>query len=105
MGGAEVPEIVFGPDIYPGPNVADPNSSLSMEAAAAHEAVHFHRWEGKTELQLGELTDIDEALTSLEAILRFPKQLREHDMRQLVADAIHRLQKFARERAAAAVNQ
>lgn len=91
----EIPEIVFGPDIYPGRNVANPNSSLSMEAAAAHEIVHFYRWQSKTELPHGELEEIDEALTSLEAVLRFPRQLNDHDIRQLVEDAIQRLQIYA----------
>jgi hypothetical protein len=99
----DTPEIIIGPDIYPGPNVADPNASLCMEAAAAHEVVHFHRWQAKTELPHGFLTDIDEALTSLEAVLRFPRQLRDHEVRPRVADAIHRLQKFAQEHAGMAV--
>jgi hypothetical protein len=85
-------EIVFGADIYPGPGVADPNSSLSMQAAAAHELSHYHRWKDKTEIADGDLVEIDEALASLEAILRFPRHLNEHEVRQLVADAIQRLQ-------------
>src|SRR5690606_26724193 len=101
-GDEEIPEIVIGPDIYPGQNVVDPNASMSMEAAVAHEIVHFHRWRGRTELPHGVLTEIDEALTSLEAILRFPRDLNPHDVRQLVADAILRLQQFARIRLAQA---
>lgn len=89
----QVGEIVFGPDIYPGAGVADPNSSLSMQAAAAHELCHLYRWRDKTEIVDENLQHIDEALTSLEAILRFPR-LGDHDFRQLVADAIQRLQLF-----------
>jgi hypothetical protein len=92
--GGETVEITFGEDLYPGASVADPNSSLSMLAAAAHEVTHFHRWSDKTELAAEALGEIDEALTSLQAILRFPKQLSDHDVRQLVADAIQRLQMF-----------
>lgn len=101
--GNEVAEIVFGEDLYPGPAVVDPNSSLSMQAAAAHEITHFHRWGDKTELLDPHLVEIDEALTSLEAILRFPKQLSDHEVRQLVADAIQRLQIFAQNNAPQAV--
>ncbi|WP_157083470.1 hypothetical protein [Bradyrhizobium manausense] len=90
-------EIVFGPDIYPGTSVVDPNSSLSMQAAAAHELCHYYRWRDKTEVEDGVLVHVDEALTSLEAVLRFPK-LGEHDIRQLVSDAIQRLQIFVQEK-------
>ena len=92
--GEDVPEIVFGPDLYPGRNVVDPNSSLSLEAAAAHELMHLYRWRNKRDLPNDVLAEIDEALTSLEAILRFPKQLGESDIRQLVSDAIQRLNRF-----------
>jgi hypothetical protein len=92
----EVVEIIFGPDIYPGRGVVDPNSSLSMAAAAAHEITHWQRWLDKTEL-----VQIDEALTSLEAALRFHAKLSEHDVRQLIADAIQRLQIFAQRKAEA----
>jgi len=88
----ETPIIGFGP-------IGDPNSSLSVQAAAAHELTHFYRWRDQTELVPRELFEIDEALTSLEAVLRFPRQLNEHDVRQLVADAIQRLQFFAIRRA------
>jgi len=88
----EVVEIVFGPDLYPGIGVADPNSSLSMQAAAAHELSHYYRWRDRTEIVNDQLYEINEALTSLEAILRFPRELNDHDIRQLVADAIQRLQ-------------
>lgn len=95
--GQEVSEIVFGPDIYPGTGVADPNSSLSMKAAVAHELCHHYRHADLTEINDETLKHIDEALTSLEAIQRFPRQLNDHDIRQLVADAMHRLQLFAQE--------
>jgi hypothetical protein len=85
-------EVTFGEDIYPGKSVLDPNASISMQAAVAHEISHFCRWRDKTEIDDPTLFEIDEALTSLEAILRFPKQLNDHDARQLVADAIQRLQ-------------
>ena len=42
--GEDYGEVVFGPDIYPGESVIDPNSALSLQAAAAHELTHFHRW-------------------------------------------------------------
>jgi hypothetical protein len=87
-------EVTFGEDIYPGVSVLDPNASLSMQAAVAHEVTHFCRWRDKTELQQTEFAEIDEALTSMESILRYPRQLNEHDIRQLVADAIQRLQLF-----------
>jgi hypothetical protein len=96
--GEEECEITFGEDVYPGAGVVDPNSSLSMLAAVAHEVTHFHRWRDKTEIVADELVEIDEALTSLEAILRFPRNLNDHDIRQLVADAIQRLQIFAQRR-------
>jgi hypothetical protein len=91
----EIVEIVFGPDLYPGIGVTDPNSSLSMQAAAAHELSHYYRWRDRTEIANEQLFEIDEALTSLEAILRFPRELSDHDIRQLVADAIQRLQIFS----------
>src|SRR5437867_2921219 len=64
-GGQEYAEIIFGPDLYPGPGVVDPNSYLSVQAAAAHEVTHYHRWNDKTELKEPEFNEIDEALTSL----------------------------------------
>lgn len=88
-------EIVFGPDLYPGIGVVDANSSLSLQAAA-HELTHYYRWHDKREIIHDHLFEIDEALTSLEAILRFPKELTPNDVRQLVADAIQRLQIYAR---------
>jgi hypothetical protein len=95
--GDEFGEIVFGEDIFPGGGVVDPNSVLSVNAAAAHEASHHHRWVNRSEIDEAELEHIDEALTSLEAIQRYPKQLEDHDVRMLVADAIQRLNLFARE--------
>jgi len=89
-------EIVFGPDIYPGANVIDPNSSLSMAGAVAHELSHYHRWNDKTELAGTHLVEIDEALTSLDAVQRYYHHLTEHQIRQLVLDAMQRLQLFAR---------
>lgn len=85
-------EVTFGEDIYPGNAVLDPNASLSMQAAVAHEVTHFNRWRDKTEIDDARLEPIDEALTSLDAILSFPRQLNDRDVRQLVADAIQRLQ-------------
>jgi hypothetical protein len=91
----DVAEIVFGPDLYPGTGVADPNSSLSVQAAAAHELTHYYRWRDGREIVNEQLCEIDEALTSLEAILRFPRELGPHDIRQLVGDAIQRLQIYS----------
>ena len=95
--GNQYGEIVFSEDIYPGVAVVDPNASLSMNAAAAHELSHFHRWKDKTEILAPELGHIDEALTSLGAISRYQKHLDEHEVRQLVSDAILRLQLFVQE--------
>jgi hypothetical protein len=65
-----------------------------MQAAAAHELCHFYRWRDQTEIVADQLEEIDEALTSLEAVLRFPRELSPHEVRQLVSDAIQRLQIF-----------
>ncbi|MFE8887857.1 hypothetical protein ACFYLX_18615 [Pseudarthrobacter enclensis] len=35
--------VYFGNDVYPGVDVLDPNSALSMQAAVAHEISHYHR--------------------------------------------------------------
>lgn len=94
---SEFGEVVFGPDIYPGTSIVDPNSALGLPAAAAHELMHFHRWKDKVELPIGKLTHIDEALTSLQAIMRYDRHLSEHDIRQLVLDAIQRLMLFVRD--------
>ena len=88
----EVGRVYFGPDIYPGRSVLDPNSALSMKAAVAHEISHFHRWLDRTELPLGEHRHLDEALASLDAALRFANDLSPHEVQQLVRDAIQRLQ-------------
>ena len=95
QGGETICEIVYGADIFPGTSVVDPNSSLSMRAAAAHELSHFHRWRDKTELDGEHLTELDEALTSLDAVQRYQAHLNENEVRQLVADAMQRLQAFA----------
>jgi hypothetical protein len=63
--------------------VVDPNSALSMKAAVAHEISHFHRWRDQTELPLGVHRHLDEAMTSLDAALRFAAQLSAHDIQQL----------------------
>lgn len=90
-------EIIFGPDIYPGSSVVDPNSALSLDAAAAHELTHYHRWKDKTALSGDDVEHLDEALTSLQAIFRYDRHLNETDVRQLVADAVQRLQLFVRQ--------
>lgn len=87
-------EIIFGPDVFPGAAVADPNACLSMRCAVAHELAHKARHDNHTEVNERELEDIDEALTSLEAILRFQGELSNQDIRELVADAIQRLMLF-----------
>jgi hypothetical protein len=94
--GTQYGEIVFGPDIYPGGNIIDPNSALSIDAAAAHELTHFHRWKDKAALTDEFSEHIDEALTSLEAICRYDRHLSESDKLQLACDAIQRLKLFLR---------
>lgn len=84
-------EIVFGSDIYPGGSVVDPNSGLSLRAAAAHELTHYYRWLDKTQLDAPSLEHLDEALTSLEAINRYERYLNSIDVRLLAADAIQRI--------------
>ncbi len=93
-GEQDIPEIVFGPDVYPAANAINPNQSLLMQAAAAHEICHYHRWKDKTEINDMEHVELDEAFTSLDAFLRFP-QLSDHERRQLVADAMQRLAMYA----------
>ena len=51
-------------------------SSESAQAAAAHEISHYYRWKDGTELNEDALTNIDEALTSLDAITRFQNYYR-----------------------------
>lgn len=94
--GEEIAEVIFGEDVYPGGGMVDANSVLSVDAAVAHEASHYHRWQNRSEIDEPELEEIDEALTSLEAIQRYPKQLEDHDVRLLVADAIQRLNLYVR---------
>lgn len=89
--GEEYGEIVFGEDIYPGTGLANPNAALTMRAAVAHEASHFHRWLNKTQLDDPELEYLDEALTSLEAVQRYGHQLDYTEITQLIADAHFRL--------------
>ncbi len=81
-----------GPDIYPGRGIVDPNSALSLDAAAAHELAHYYRWRDKTELPATDrMTPLDEALTSMDAILRYERHLKPHDIRMLVSDAVQRI--------------
>lgn len=89
--GDEFGEIIFSADVYPGGNLVNPNASLSLDGAAAHELAHFYRWVNKSELPHGELENIDEAMTSLEAALRFSAKLSPNDIQGLISDALHRL--------------
>jgi hypothetical protein len=88
----EVGKIYFGPDIYPGTSVIDPNSALSMPAAVAHELSHLARWRDKTEYPLGFYRHLDEAMTSLDAALRYWNNLGVDDVQTLVRDAMQRIQ-------------
>ena len=90
-------EVVFGPDIYPGPSIVDPNSALSLQAAVAHELTHYYRWRDKIAISEERLDYIDEALTSLQAILRYDHQLDRTDVRVLVSDAMQRLHLYVKE--------
>jgi len=87
-------EIVFGPDIYPGTGIVDPNSALSLEAAVAHELTHYSRWKNLQALPETDFEHLDEAFTSLQAISYFSNNLSPIDIRQLAADAMQRLQLF-----------
>jgi hypothetical protein len=87
-------EILFGPDILPGQAIADPNSCLGMRAAVVHELTHKARHDDATEINDPALEYVDEALTSLSAILRFQRKLEEFEILQLVSDAVQRLQKY-----------
>lgn len=89
--GEEFGEIVFSSDVYPGGNLVNPNASLSLNGAAAHELAHYYRWLNKSELPHGQLTHVDEAMTSLEAALRFSGILSANDIQGLISDALHRL--------------
>lgn len=93
--GQEVGRIYFSADIYPGPSVADPNSALSMQAAVAHEISHFHRWKDNTQLPYARYRDLDEAHASLDALLRFARELTNYELEQLARDAVVRLQRLA----------
>lgn len=93
----EYGEIIIGPDVYPGTDVTASNSLLSLEAVAAHEFTHYHRWNDKSELERGRLTHLDEALTSLDAISRYAKILSPNDVRQLASDAIKRIRLYISE--------
>lgn len=95
--GEQYGEVVFGPDIYPGGSPIDPNPALSIDAAVAHELQHYHRWRNKAQLTDDALFHVDEALTSLEAIFRYEGQLGEHDIRQLMADAMQRINLYLAE--------
>ncbi|WP_367873318.1 hypothetical protein [Luteolibacter sp. Populi] len=97
--GHQYGEVVFGSDIYPGQDILNPNSSMSLLAAAAHELTHYHRWHDLTALSDDDLEHIDEALTSLEAISRYRTSLSENDILLLVGDAIERLKLFVRQQA------
>lgn len=91
----EVGRVGFGPDIFPGVSVADPNAALSVQAAVAHEICHYHRWVNQTNLPLGRYRDLDEAMTSLEALLRFGgRPLSALEVEQLARDALLRLQRL-----------
>ncbi|MGV0953274.1 MAG: hypothetical protein ACOYBR_03070 [Fluviibacter sp.] len=89
--GEEYGEIIFSEDLYPGSNGVHPNASLSTMGAAAHELAHYYRWLNKSELEHGQLTHIDEAMTSLEAAIRFSGNLSLIDVQGLISDALHRL--------------
>ncbi|MGA2085969.1 MAG: hypothetical protein ABSG60_10660 [Terracidiphilus sp.] len=95
--GDEFGEIVFGPDIYPGTSLVDPNSALSMNAASAHELTHYHRWVNLLSLNDDHLEHLDEAFTSLQAISRYHTKLNDIDVRQLAADAMLRIQLFIKD--------
>jgi hypothetical protein len=87
----EYAEIVFSDDLYPGQNIANPNASLSMRAAVAHEIAHFYRWRDKRELDGSDLKHLDEGLTSLDAAQAFAARLSTNEVQQLIADAMERL--------------
>jgi hypothetical protein len=89
--GEEFGEVVFSADVYPGGNLVNPNAYLSLDGAAAHELAHYYRWLNKSELPHGQLTHVDEAMTSLEAALRFAGKLSANDTQGLISDALHRL--------------
>jgi len=92
--GNNIGEVCFGADIHPGGAILDPNSIMSPRAAAAHECAHYHRWIDATALPQGAMDNIDEALTSLVAALRFQEKLEAVEVRSLISDAIARLAMF-----------
>lgn len=95
--GEEIAEIIYGPDILPGPNIINPNATLGYREAAMHELCHAYRHAELSEIDDLRLEHIDEALTSLFAVGRFAEQLSPAEVRNLVADAMHRLSLFARD--------
>lgn len=95
--GQEFGEIIFSSDIYPGSNITNPNAALSLKGAVAHELTHHYRWQNKTELPHGTMTNIDEAMTSLEAALRYSHSLDTTDVQGLISDSLQRLQLFLSE--------
>lgn len=96
--GEEVGRVYFSADIYPGPGVADPNAAVSTRAAVAHEICHHARWANRTELPAGRYQNLDEAITSLEALLRFGgRPLSPVEVEQLARDAVQRLQRLRAE--------
>lgn len=95
--GQEFGEIIFSCDIYPGKSIANPNAALSLKGAAAHELSHHYRWQDKTELPSGSMTHIDEAMTSLEAALRYSHMLDTTDVHGLISDSLQRLRLFVAE--------
>jgi hypothetical protein len=92
--GDQYGQVRFGADIYPGTNIIDPNSALSLEAAAAHELTHFRRWQNKQALSKESLRHLDEAFTSLQAVSLYSDKLNAILIKQLVADALQRLGLF-----------
>ena len=90
----EYGEIIFSDDIYPGTSMVNPNAALSLKGAITHKLAHYYRWMDKTELPHGHLTHIDEAMTSLEAALRYHSHLAPTDLQGLISDALHRLRLF-----------
>ena len=97
--GQEFGEIVFSNDIYPGQSITNPNAALSLRGAVAHELTHVYRWQDKTELPHGVNTHIDEAMTSLEAALRYSHSLDTTDVQGLISDSLHRLRLYIAEEA------
>lgn len=101
--GQKVGVVFFGPDIYPGRgDTLDPNSTLPMPAAVAHEATHFHRWQDGHQFNEAGLEFLDEAQTSAESIVRWNRRLRDHEMTELVRDVSYRIDMFRKAIVAAA---